>query len=93
MLKRKRLLAIGVLAAIGATLLWSLWPQRWELQAGGRSGCEASEGATREAVLARCGDPDATGTQPKRLGGNQGLISLCSAPCDRYSDQLLFLRL
>jgi len=41
-------------------------------------------------VLARCGAPDGTGDQPKRAGGGNGFLRMCSAPCDRYGERLTF---
>lgn len=89
-MKRRGLFGIAAVVAGVAAVVWALAPQRWQLHPAGRSSCQATEGTLREAVLAICGDPDAVGTQPKRPGGDQGLISLCSAPCDRYSERLVF---
>src|SRR5262245_60292572 len=88
-MRRAVLWGLGV--AISAGLVWCAVPSRWTLSnQSGRTRCTVRQGTTRADVLARCGKPDATGDQPKRTGGRNGFLSMCSAPCDRYGERLTF---
>ena len=88
-LARRKLLALAAIAA-GVALAWHLVPSRWSLRPSSGVTCSIQEGLPRAGVLKLCGAPDAAGAQPKRGAKGPGLINLCSAPCDRYADRLLF---
>lgn len=95
MTKRRRnvLLAIGAVALLwgGSVAIGRVRDARGHVVPahGGRDTCRVWTNDTKEAVLARCGEPCGTGGVPKarcpeELAKEQGFIALCSWDCDLY---------
>ena len=84
--KTRTLTAVGVLAALGVA--WWVWPHRWEIEGASPAvRCVISEGMSAATVATQCGEPLARGGQPKLM---EGLSTICSAPCELYSEHVVF---
>jgi hypothetical protein len=85
-------LVLGVLgvaivaAALGAKAF--LWPAAWDLRTDdGSPLCTVRRGWMPAQVVRACGQPKATGMQPKV--GNTGPQMFCSSPCELYGQTLV----
>ena len=87
---RRLALGLSIAIVLGGGVAWVSIPSRWTISRGGMP-CRVVQGLPRHEVLRQCGEPDRAGAQPKR-GGGRGpkWINLCSAPCDRYGDRIVF---
>jgi hypothetical protein len=79
---------LGGLIALSVGLTAWFWPRSWSI-AGREPGshCIVSAGMTLSDVVAACGPPLASGTQPKLM---QGLSTVCSAACELYQGHVVF---
>ncbi len=76
---------ITVVAAIA--MAFAFLPRRWEIApADGSTRCVVSRGQSRSEVIGICGPPTRTGGQPKVASWT----AICSAPCERRGQHLLF---